>query len=103
MWGTADITFAIIVDLTSRLGMTVLTSNHPRHLDASACAPPGALYAGPSALIGHHFWTMGGAACNANAISSYQNISVIGGFLLPITGAGRCSVDVRLGSRGAEG
>jgi putative oxidoreductase len=57
-----------------------------------------ALYTLGTALIGHHFWTMEGAARNGNAINFYKNISIIGGLLLLyVTGAGRYSVDSRLG------
>ena len=57
-----------------------------------------ALYTLGTALIGHHFWTMEGAARNGNAINFYKNISIIGGLiLLYVTGAGRYSVDARLG------
>ena len=57
-----------------------------------------AFYTLGSALIGHHFWTMEGTARNANAINFYKNISIIGGLiLLYVTGAGRYSVDARLG------
>ncbi|HME20825.1 MAG TPA: DoxX family protein [Acetobacteraceae bacterium] len=57
-----------------------------------------ALYTLGTALIGHPFWTMEGAARYANAINFYKNISIIGGFLLLyVTGAGRYSVDARLG------
>jgi putative oxidoreductase len=57
-----------------------------------------ALYTLGTGLIGHHFWTMEGAARYGNAINFYKNISIIGGFLLLyVTGAGRYSVDARLG------
>jgi putative oxidoreductase len=59
-----------------------------------------ALYTLATALIGHHFWTMDGAARSANAINFYKNISIIGGFLLLyVTGGGRYSVDVQWGKR----
>ena len=58
-----------------------------------------ALYTLGTALIAHHFWTMEGADRYANAINFYKNISIIGGLLLLyVTGAGRYSVDARLGS-----
>jgi putative oxidoreductase len=58
-----------------------------------------ALYTLGTALIGHHFWTMDGADRYANAINFYKNISIIGGFLLLyVIGAGKYSVDARLGS-----
>ena len=57
-----------------------------------------ALYTLATALIGHSFWTKEGAARYANAINFYKNVSIIGGFvLLYITGAGRYSLDARLG------
>jgi putative oxidoreductase len=57
-----------------------------------------ALYTLGTALIGHHFWTMEGAARYGNAINFYKNLSIIGGFLLLyVTGAGRYSIDAALG------
>jgi putative oxidoreductase len=56
-----------------------------------------ALYTLATALVGHHFWTMTGAARIGNAINFYKNVSIIGGFLLLyVTGAGRYSLDARL-------
>lgn len=50
-----------------------------------------------TALIGHHYWTMTGAAQHINEINFYKNISIMGGFLLLyVTGAGRYSVDALL-------
>ena len=58
-----------------------------------------ALYTLGTALIGHPFWAMEGAARYANAINFYKNISIIGGFLLLyVTGPGRYSVDAKLGA-----
>ena len=58
-----------------------------------------ALYTLGTALIAHHFWTMEGADRYANAINFYKNVSIIGGFLLLyVTGAGKYSVDARVGS-----
>jgi putative oxidoreductase len=57
-----------------------------------------ALYTLGTALIGHHFWTMEGAARSANAINFYKNLGLIGGFLLLyVAGPGRYSVDAALG------
>jgi putative oxidoreductase len=62
-----------------------------------------ALYTLGTALIGHHFWTMEGAARHAAAINFYKNISIIGGFLLLYaTGAGRYSIDALLHARRAH-
>src|SRR3954468_11020904 len=53
-----------------------------------------ALYTLGTALIGHHFWTIEGAARTQSAIGFYKNLSIIGGcLLLYVTGAGRYSVD----------
>ena len=57
-----------------------------------------ALYTLATALVAHHFWTMEGASRYANSINFYKNISIVGGFvLLYVTGAGRYSLDARLG------
>jgi len=49
-------------------------------------------------LIGHRYWTMTGADRFMNMMNFYKNVSIIGGFLLLyVTGAGRYSVDARLG------
>jgi len=49
-----------------------------------------ALYTLGTALIGHHFWTMEGAARYANVINFYKNLSIIGGcLLLYVAGPGR--------------
>jgi putative oxidoreductase len=59
-----------------------------------------ALYTLGTALIGHHFWSMDGAARSANAINFYKNLSIIGGFLLLyVIGPGKYSLDA---IRGAE-
>ena len=58
-----------------------------------------ALYTLATALIGHHYWTMTGAAAAGNMINFYKNVSIIGGFLLLyVTGAGRYSIDAKLRS-----
>ena len=49
-------------------------------------------------LIGHRYWTMTGYVHFMNMINFYKNISLMGGFfLLYITGAGKYSIDARLG------
>jgi putative oxidoreductase len=59
-----------------------------------------ALYALATGFIGHHYWTMTGAAQFANEINFYKNISIMGGFLLLyVTGAARYSLDAKLGSK----
>ena len=46
--------------------------------------------------LGHPFWTMQGAAREANQINFYKNLAIIGAFLLlAMAGAGRYSVDNR--------
>jgi putative oxidoreductase len=57
-----------------------------------------ALYTLATAFIGHHYWTMTGADQYANMTNFYKNISIIGGFLLLyVTGAGKYSIDAKLG------
>lgn len=57
-----------------------------------------ALFTLATAFLGHHFWTMEGAERYANSINFYKNLSIVGGFLLLyITGAGKYSIDARLG------
>jgi putative oxidoreductase len=60
-----------------------------------------ALFTLGTALIGHPFWSMEGAARYANSVNFYKNLSIIGGFLLLYgTGPGRYSVDAALGRSG---
>jgi putative oxidoreductase len=57
-----------------------------------------ALFTLGTALIGHPFWSMEGAARYANSVNFYKNLSIIGGFLLLyVTGPGRYSIDAALG------
>jgi putative oxidoreductase len=57
-----------------------------------------ALFSLAAAFLAHHFWTMEGAERYANSIHFYKNLSLMGGFLLLyVTGAGKYSVDARLG------
>ena len=49
-----------------------------------------------TALIGHHFWTMTGAAQAGNLIHFNKNLGIAGGLLLvSLCGAGRYAVDAR--------
>ncbi|PIJ45575.1 DoxX family protein [Tatumella sp. OPLPL6] len=53
-----------------------------------------AVYTLATAIIGHPFWSMSGAAQMAAEINFYKNISIIGGLLLlSVTGAGPYSLD----------
>lgn len=53
-----------------------------------------ALYTLATALIGHPYWTVTGAARFDAEINFYKNISIIGGLiLLYVTGAGRYALD----------
>jgi putative oxidoreductase len=57
-----------------------------------------ALYTLGTGIIGHQYWTMSGMARMEAEINFFKNISIIGGlFLLYLTGAGRYSIDARLG------
>ena len=63
-----------------------------------------AIYTLGTALIGHHFWTLSGMPRMENEINFFKNISIIGGLLLLyLTGAGRYSIDARLGMAETEG
>ena len=67
-----------------------------------AFARPSALlmlvYTLGTALIGHHYWTVTGAAQVDSMDGFYKNLSIMGGFLLLfVTGAGKYSVDVLCG------
>jgi putative oxidoreductase len=43
-----------------------------------------------TALVGHHYWTMEGAAREENKINFYKNMCIMGGLLLlAITGPGK--------------
>lgn len=57
-----------------------------------------AIYTFTVAFIGHPYWTMTGADRFLNMTNFYKNFSIMGGFfLLYVTGAGKYSVDARLG------
>ena len=62
-----------------------------------------AFYTLASAFIGHPYWTLPDhPARYANMINFYKNVCIMGGFLLLyITGAGKYSIDARLGSADA--
>jgi putative oxidoreductase len=67
-----------------------------------AFARPAALlmiiYTLGTALIGHHYWTITGAAKIDSMDGFYKNVSIMGGFLLLyVTGAGKYSIDVLCG------
>jgi putative oxidoreductase len=56
------------------------------------------LYTLGTALIGHRYWTMIGAAYVDGMDSFYKNLSIMGGFLLLyVTGPGKYSIDALLG------
>ena len=56
-----------------------------------------AAYTLATGFIGHHYWTMTGAAQYANEINFYKNVSIMGGcLLLYITGPGKYSIDAKL-------
>ncbi len=82
---------AIVVEVFGALAVAVGVWTRPLALLLT-------LYTFATALIGHRFWAMEGAARYGNAINFYKNVSMMGGFLLLyVTGAGRYSVDARLG------
>lgn len=53
-----------------------------------------AVYTLGTGFVGHHYWTLSGAAHDANFINFWKNVSITGGLLLLcVTGAGKYSVD----------
>jgi putative oxidoreductase len=57
-----------------------------------------ALYTLGTAIVGHSFWTMSGPDQLEAEINFFKNLSIIAGLLLLfITGAGRFSLDAKLG------
>ena len=57
-----------------------------------------ALYTLATGFIAHHYWTMTGTTQFENEINFYKNVSIMGGFfLLYVTGAGKYSLDAKLG------
>jgi len=62
-----------------------------------------AFYTLACTFIGHPYWDMSGTDRLMNMINFYKNVSITGGFLLLyITGAGKYSVDAKLGLTGAR-
>ena len=63
-----------------------------------------ALYTLGTALIGHRYWSMTGAARFEGEINFWKNISIIGGLLaLHVAGAGRYAIESLWRKRGAGG
>lgn len=61
-----------------------------------------AFYTLAAGFIGHRYWTMTGYAHFMNMTNFYKNVSLMGAFfLLYVTGAGKYSIDARLGLPGA--
>lgn len=57
-----------------------------------------ALYTLATGVLGHHYWTLDGTAQAAALTHFYKNVSIMGGFaLLYVTGAGKYSLDARIG------
>jgi len=55
-----------------------------------------AIYTLAAGFIGHHYWTMEGAARLGNMINFYKNVAIAGGLLqLSATGPGKYSLDRR--------
>ncbi len=46
-----------------------------------------------TALVGHHYWTLEGAARHENQINFFKNMSIMGGLLLlAVTGPGKFAI-----------
>lgn len=62
-----------------------------------------AFYTLGTALLGHPYWTLSGAAQYAAEINFYKNIAIIGGlFALYVAGPGRWSIDALVGRRASH-
>ncbi len=83
---------AMAVAIEIILGLALASGAFTRPVALSLAA-----YTLLTALIGHHFWTMTGAAAAANLIHFNKNLGIVGGLLLVhLFGAGRYSVDMRM-------
>lgn len=77
-------------------GLSVITGTFAR---AGALAL--VVYLIPTTLVFHDFWTLEGAARQAQMVHLLKNLSIIGGLLFLIgVGAGRVSVDDKIKSAG---
>jgi putative oxidoreductase len=82
---------AVVVEIVLGLALVAGAFTRPVALLLAA-------YTLVTALIGHHFWTMTGAAEAGNLIHFNKNLGIVGGLLLlHLVGAGRYSVDMRMG------
>jgi putative oxidoreductase len=88
--------FAVAVEMSLGLALVSGTFTRPVALLLAA-------YTLLTALIGHHFWTMTGAAEAGNLIHFNKNLGIVGGLLLLyLLGAGRYSVDMMMDRSAAE-
>ncbi|MGC1328660.1 DoxX family protein [Pseudomonas sp.] len=86
-----EVAAAIAVVMEFFVGIALVIGFYTRPLAALM-----ALFVLGTALIGHPFWNMEGAARMANQLNFFKNISIIGGLLLlAVSGPGRYSVDGR--------
>lgn len=90
-------TLATLAAIAAELGMGVLLV---LGLATRPLALLMAVYTLATAFIGHHYWTLSGHARFFAEIDFYKNVSIVGGLLLlHVTGAGRYSIDQRIGLR----
>jgi putative oxidoreductase len=84
-----ELSAVIAVVMEFVVGLALVLGFYARPLALAMAA-----YTLGTALIGHHFWTMTGAAAANNMIHFYKNLSIIGGLLfLTVTGPGKYSLD----------
>jgi putative oxidoreductase len=86
-----ELSAAIAVVMELFVGLALLVGFYTRPLALLLGA-----YTLGTALIGHHYWNMTGAAQYDNLIHFYKNVSILGGMiLLSVTGPGKYSIDRR--------
>ena len=84
-----EVAAAIAVLMEFFVGILLVLGFYTRPLAALM-----ALFVLGTALLGHPFWSMEGAARMTNQINFLKNLAIIGGLLLlVVTGPGRYSVD----------
>jgi len=88
---TVSVIVAVVMELF--VGLAILLGVWTRPLAVLL-----ALYTIATAFIGHAYWNLSGMEQLESMINFYKNVSIVGGLLLLyVTGAGKYSVDARIG------
>jgi putative oxidoreductase len=84
-----DVAAALAIVMELIFGLAIVVGFYTRPIAAILV-----IYTFVTALIGHHFWSLDGAARAGAAINFYKNVSIMGGLLLLcVTGPGKYSLD----------